>query len=340
MNDNASAPPANRFRVAAVQAAPAFLDLAGTVAKTVRLIGDAAAAGAKLVAFPECWCPGYPWWIWLGSPAWGLRFMVPYLRNALRRDSAEMARICAAAREHRIVVVLGYAEAEGGTLYMAQSIIGDDGRVLAHRRKLKPARIERSVFGQGDGSDLAVVDTRLGRVGALCCGEHFQPLLKCAMIAQGEQIHVAAWPAFSLLRGKAYLNGPEAATVASQMYAIEGQCFVLAPTMVNDEAVLAAVCDTDDKRAMLSVPGKAAAGGRAMIFAPDGKPMAEFLPEDQEGLVIAEIDTDALYAAKTAGDTLGHWARPDVVRLMLDRAPKPKVVEFGESLAAVPGAPR
>lgn len=326
---------AGRFRVAAVQAAPAYLDLAGTVAKTIRLIGEAAAGGAKLIAFPECWCPGYPWWIWLGNPAWGLRFMVSYFRNALRRESAEMAKICAAAREHGIIVVLGYAEVEGGTLYMAQSIIDDEGRVLAHRRKLKPARVERSVFGQGDGADLAVVDTRLGRVGALCCGEHFQPLLKCAMFAQSEQIHVAAWPAFSLLRGKAYLNGPEAATVASQMYAIEGQCFVLAPTTVNDEATLAAVCDSEEKRAMLSVPGKAAAGGRSMVFAPDGKPLAEFLPEDQEGLVMAEIDIAAIYNAKTAGDTLGHWARPDVVRLMLDLSPKPRVVEFGGSLAPV-----
>jgi aliphatic nitrilase len=86
---------------------------------------------------------------------------------------------------------------------------------------------------------------------------------------------------------------------------------------------------------MLSVPGKSAAGGRAMVFAPDGKPLAEYLPEDQEGLVLADIDLGALYAAKTAGDTLGHWARPDVVRLMVDLSPKPRVVTFGGALAPV-----
>ena len=191
-----------------MQAAPAFLDLAAGVAKAQKLIEQAAEAGARLIAFPELWLPGYPWWIWLGPPAFGMQFMPRYVENALRRDSDEMRALCETARRHKIHVVLGYAERAGGTLYIAQSMIGDDGSVLAHRRKLKPARTERSVFGQGDGSDLAVVDTPLGRLGALSCGEHFQPLLKSAMYAQFEQVHVAAWPAFSLLRGRAFLNGP------------------------------------------------------------------------------------------------------------------------------------
>lgn len=316
------------FLAAAVQAAPAYLDLGGTIDKTIRLIAQAAGEGARLIAFPECWCPGYPWWIWLDGPAPGMRFALPYFRNALHRDSAEMRAVCEAAAAHGIFVVLGYAEIEGGSLYMAQSIIGDDGRVLAHRRKLKPARMERAVFGQGDGSDLAVVDSPLGRIGAMCCGEHFQPLLKSAMYAQDEQIHVAAWPAFSLLRGKAFINGPEAAMMASRMFAIEGQCFVLAPTVVNDETTLSMVCANDQQREMLTVPGLAAAGGSGMVFAPDGRMLADHLPEDREGLVIGEIDLRSIHLAKTANDPLGHWARPDVVRLMVDRTPAPKIVDF------------
>jgi aliphatic nitrilase len=320
-----------KFVAATVQAAPAFLDLAAGVAKAQKLIAQAAESGARLIAFPELWLPGYPWWIWLGPPAFGMQFMPRYVENALRRDSDEMRALCETARRHQIHVVLGYAERAGGTLYIAQSLIGDDGNVLAHRRKLKPARTERSVFGQGDGSDLAVVSTPLGRLGALSCGEHFQPLLKSAMYAEGEQLHVAAWPAFSLLRGRAFLNGPDAATMASQIYAIEGQCFVLCATTVNDRATLDIVCKTDEQRKMLTVEGLAAAGGRSNIFGPDGAPLGAYLPEGEEGLVLAEIDLAALHFAKTAADPFGHWSRPDVVRLMVNREPAPPVAAMKDA---------
>ena len=320
------AAPEPAFVAAAVQAAPMYLDLAAGVAKAEALIAQAAAGGARLIGFPELWLPGYPWWIWLGSPTWGMKFMSRYLSNALHRDSPEMRTLCSAARRHRIHVVLGYAERDGGSLYIAQTMIDDTGSILAHRRKLKPARVERSIFGQGAGADLGVVDCALGRLGALSCGEHFQPLLKAAMYSQQEQLHVAAWPAFSLLRGRSYLNGPDAATVASQMYAIEGQCFVLCATSVNDRATLDIVCETDEHRSLMTVAGLDAAGGRSMIFGPDGAPLADYLPEEQEGLILAEIDMSALHLAKTAGDAFGHWSRPDVVRLMFNRQPAPNVV--------------
>lgn len=310
-----------KVRVAAVQAAPVFLDLRGTVDKTIRLIEEAAAGGASLVGFPENWIPGYPWWIWLDSPSWGLQFMTRYHKNAIRRDSDEMAALCAAARDNRINVVLGYTERSGGTLYMAQSIISDRGEALLHRRKLKPSRVERMVFGEGDGSHLAVVDTSIGRLSALCCWEHLQPLTKCAMYSQYPQIHVASWPSLSLYRGKAYAPGPEISMAASQIFAAEGQCFVVAATVVNDEDTLSILCDTPEKRAMLTVQGLEAAGGHSMIFGPDGRPLADPLPEDREGLVFADIDLDEILLAKTSADPLGHYARPDVLRLMFNPAP-------------------
>jgi nitrilase len=325
-------------RVAAVQAAPVYLDLGATVDKAIGLIEQAAADGVRLIGFPETWIPGYPWWVWLGAPSWGLQFQKRYHENALRRDSREMAALCAAAKRNKINVVLGYAERDGGSLYMSQSILGENGRALVHRRKLKPARTERQVFGEGDGGDLAVTPTSIGRVGAMCCAEHFQPLLKFAMYAEDEQIHVAAWPGFSLMRGRAYLNGPEAASVATQMYAIEGQCFALAATTVNDEAMLSVVCDTDDKRAMLTVEGKAAAGGASMVYGPDGSPLAEYIPEDQEGLVYADIDLSNILLAKTAADPLGHFSRPDVVRLMVNRKHAPAIVPYASAFDTVAGA--
>jgi hypothetical protein len=140
---------------------------------------------------------------------------------------------------------MGHSEKQGGSLYMGQWIIGADGETIAQRRKLKPTHVERTVFGEGDGSDLAVHDTPLGRVGALCCWEHLQPLSKYAMYAQNEQVHVAAWPSFSLYRGGAYALGPEVNNAASRIYAVEGSCFVLAPCATVSKEMVALLCGDD-----------------------------------------------------------------------------------------------
>ena len=157
-----------KYKVAAVQAAPVYLDLDATIDKTIAYIHEAAAAGARLIAFPETWLPGYPWYIWLGTPAWaiGKGFVQRYFDNSLAYDSAEAQRIRDAARQSGITVVLGLSERSGGSLYIAQWLIGNDGETIAKRRKLKPTHVERTVFGEGDGSDLAVHDLDIGRLGA------------------------------------------------------------------------------------------------------------------------------------------------------------------------------
>jgi aliphatic nitrilase len=156
-----------KFKAAAVQAAPAYLDLDATVAKTIDLLGAAARGGARLVAFPECWLPGHPLWTLLDSVAWGMQFVQRYFDNAMTANGVEMQAIQAAAREHAIHVVFGYAERAGGSLYMGQAIIDETGNRLATRRKLSPTHVERTVFGEGDGSDLKVHDTSKGRLCAL-----------------------------------------------------------------------------------------------------------------------------------------------------------------------------
>jgi nitrilase len=312
-----------RFRAAAVQAAPAFLDLDAGVDKAVSLIGEAATNGAQLIGFPETWLPGYPWFIWLDSPAWGLQFFQRYHDNSLAYGTPQAQRLVAAAREHGITVVMGLSERQGGSLYIAQWMIGPDGETIAQRRKLKPTHVERTVFGEGDGSDLSVYDTALGRLGGLCCWEHLQPLSKYAMYAQNEQVHVGAWPSFSLYTGAAYALGPEVNTSASRIYAVEGGCFVVAPCATVSAEMIELLCTDDTKRALLQ-PG----GGHARIFAPDGQQMHESLAPEAEGLVYADLDLGMIPLAKAAADPAGHYARPDVTRLLLNKTPGDRVVPF------------
>ena len=210
------------IKVACVQAAPVFLDLQASLDKAEKLVAEAAANGAGLIAFSETWLPGYPWWIWLGAPVEGVPFLPRYHANAVVQGSAEMRRLQLMARDNRIILVMGYAEREGGTLFISQVIIDEEGTILQSRRKLKPTHVERTIFGEGDGSDLRVVETTAGRLGALNCWEHLQPLNKMAMFAQHEEIHVASWPSFALYRDIAFALGPEVNNSASRIYAVEG----------------------------------------------------------------------------------------------------------------------
>lgn len=323
------------LKVACVQAAPAYLDLAAGIDKTIALIGEAAENGAGLIAFPETWLPGYPWFLWLDSPAWGMRFVERYHENSLVLGSDEARRISDAARAAGIHVVLGYSERDAGSLYIGQWLIDDCGETIGTRRKLKPTHVERTLFGESDGSSLTVFDTALGRVGALACWEHLQPLSKYALYAQHEQIHVAAWPSFSLYRAATSALGPDVNVAASRIYAAEGQCFVLAPCGVVSEEMIGLLCGDDaQKNALLQ-----AGGGHARIFGPDGGELAPPLGEHEEALLYATLEPAAITYAKAAADPVGHYSRPDVVRLMLNRTPNRTVVEFASPPSVLPDTP-
>jgi nitrilase len=247
--------------------------------------------------------------------------VVRYAQNSLEVGSPEFVRITDAARRLRIAIALGYSERIGGSLYMGQALINSGGEVLKARRKLKPTHVERSVFGDGDGSDIAVVDSELGRLGALCCAEHLQPLTKFAMFSQHEQLHIAAWPSFSVYENAAHLLGPEVNTAASQQYAVEGQAFVLAPTGMIGPAAYDTFVDSDAKRELLKL-----GGGHARIYGPDGRSLATALDPREEGLLYADIDYGEILAAKNAYDPVGHYSRPDVFKLLFNSAPSPRVI--------------
>jgi len=304
-------------KAAAVQAAPVFMDLNATVEKSVKLIEEAASKGCDLVVFPETWLPGYPWYIWLNNTMRNMKYFGDYHANSIEVGGDEFNTLARAARDNNIFVSAGASERDHGSLYIAQFLFGSDGSVLSARRKLKPTHQERTVFGDGDGSDLAVVETDLGRIGQLACWEHLQPLSKYAMYSMHEQIHCAAWPSFSAMP-QAYALGPELNNAASQLYAAEGQCFVIGACGIVSPEMIDIMVENDEHKEILL-----AGGGHAVIFGPDGAPLADKIPENEEGLLIADLDMGAITISKVFADPVGHYSRPDVTRLLLNRRPQP-----------------
>lgn len=323
-------------RVAAVQAAPVFLDRDATVEKAVALVEEAASRGAGLVAFPETWIPGYPAWIF-SAAGWddpGAKKAFRRLHgNAVDVPSPATDALCRAARACRTVLVVGMTERDGetsrGTLYNSLLFVSDRGELLGVHRKLMPTHAERIVWGLGDGSTLHVFDTRAGRVGGLACWEHWMPLVRFAMHAKGEQIHVAAWPE---------VGNPELHRFASRHYAFEGRCFsicVMGATLTPD----AIPADFELPEAMGAADDfEAAAGASAgtAIFAPDGSVVAE-APAGEETIVYADLDLGRIAEEQQALDVAGHYNRPDVFELVVDERPRRPVQARG---AAHAGAPR
>lgn len=316
----------SKFKVAVIQAAPVFMDLEGCLDKALLFIEQAAQQGAKLIAFPECWMPGYPWWIWLSATAHNIKYFQQYHENSLVVGSKTFNRLGEAARDNRIFISMGASERDHGSLYIAQFLFDDTGELLQARRKLKPTHMERTVYGDGDGSHFGVFDTALGNIGQLCCWEHIQPLTKYAMYSMHEQIHIAAWPSFSCYP-QAYSLGPALNGAVSQVYAVEGQCYVLAPCGVVSQDMYDLMVENEEQAALINV-----GGGHAQIYAPDGSPMCDQLAETEEGLLFAEIDLGAIAVAKSFADPVGHYSRPDVTRLLLNRTPQPKVEDLTPEL--------
>jgi aliphatic nitrilase len=317
--------------VAAVQAAPSFLDVGTGIERAVKYIEEAAAAGAKLVVFSETWLPGYPNHIWLGPVAWQMQFVGRYFENSIEAGSEQDKTLSRAAKDNRIQVSMGLSERAGGSLYIAQWHYAEDGELISRRRKLKPTHVERTVYGEGDGSDLTVCDTSIGRVGQLSCWEHLQPLSKYAMYAQNEQIHCAAWPNLALYEGGAYALGHQVNNAASMLYAVEGSCFVVAACALVSKEQQSILCEGDAMKESLCPVG----GGYTRIYAPDGQSIGSDIAHTEEGLVLAEIDLGMIAYAKAAADPAGHYSRPDVTRLMLNSKPQRPVMAFDETAGIV-----
>lgn len=303
------------IKAAAAQLAPVFLEQSATLEKACRSIREAAANGAQLIVFPEAFIPGYPYWAMVRDPLRINDFNRRLFQQSIEIPGPAITALCGAAKQADCYVVMGLNEREGGTLYNTQLFIGSSGDILGRRRKLMPTSHERMVWGRGDGSDLQVFPCPIGVLGGLICFEHSNALYRYAVQAQREEIHVASWPG-----GIPSINSIIDAAI--RHYAFEAQAFVISVTSLLTEEIIAALGNEG------SVSSLQPGGGYSAIVAPGGEYLAG--PEkEKEGLLYAELAFDKIADWKMIVDSAGHYARPDVVRLIVNRQPH-SPLEFEE----------
>jgi nitrilase len=306
------------FKIAAVQAAPVFLDREATVEKACALIAEAGHNGACLVVFPESFIPTYPDWVWAipaGEDGLLNELYAELLDQAVTIPSAATERLCRAARAAGTYVVIGLsernAEASNGSMYNALLYIDPRGQIMGKHRKLVPTGGERLVWAQGDGSTLAVYETPLGRLGGLICWENYMPLARYALYAWGTQIYIAAtWD-----RGEPWLS-------TLRHIAKEGRVFVVGCGMAlrRDD-----IPDRYAFKARFYAEGGAwINGGDSAIVNPDGAFIAGPVSE-REAILYADIDPQQMRGPKWMLDVAGHYARPDVFQLSVRTGAHPMI---------------
>ena len=306
----------SEHRVAVVQHPPVTLHREKTLRRGVELLEEAAAHGARLVSFPETWVPGYPEWLWRLRPGTDYELTGEIHRrlveNSVDLAAGDLKPIQAAARRLKVVVSIGIHERDGeysrGTLYNTIVLVGADGSILNRHRKLVPTNPERMVWGQGDATGLRVVETPSGRVGSLICWENYMPLARFALYAQGCEIYVAP----------TWADG-ETWIASMRHIAAEGRCWVLG----NGCAMRGKDIPADFPHRGEIFPDLESwfNAGDSLIVGPRGQVVAGPLHE-KHGIVYADCDRGAAVAAKRTLDVAGHYGRPDIFRLEIDRAPR------------------
>ncbi|WP_068297708.1 Nit6803 family nitrilase [Pararhodobacter sp. CCB-MM2] len=299
------------IRAAAVQIAPDLSGRAGTIERVLNAIAEAADKGAAFIVFPETFVPYYPYFSFVLPPVQQGAPHLELMKEAVVVPSPETQAVAEACRKRGVVVVLGVNERDHGSLYNTQLIFDADGTLALKRRKITPTYHERMVWGQGDGAGLSVVETKVGRVGALACWEHYNPLARYALMTQHEEIHAGHYP--GSLVGDIFRDQIE---VTMRHHALESGCFVVCATgWLTEEQIAQIHPDLALQAAMRS-------GCMTCVISPEGRHLAE--PRTSgEGLVIADLDMRLVAKRKRMMDSVGHYARPELLSLLHDTRPAP-----------------
>lgn len=327
------------IRLAAVQAAPIWLNREETVKKACQLIYEAGENGADVLGFPESFIPGHPVWYYYHpavSPR-SLKLAEDLFKNAVEIPSEATELLCAAARKAKVYVVMGVAEKRPnttGSLWNTQLFIDNKGKILGKHQKLVPTISERLVHMPGDGSTMRTFPTQFGQISSLCCGENFNPFAVSVLTAEYTVLHVANWPHHF---PPDYTPMSEISLLASRNIAYTAKCYVISACGINSEEMLEALPVTKQDKEFLSNPQKT--GGTAIIN-PRGDIIAGPWINNKEGILYADADLEMTVRGRLFHDFGGHYNRPDVFRLfinesnisLLDRITKPKQVVNNESL--------
>lgn len=315
------------FKIAAVQAAPVFMDMQASVEKACRLIDEAAQGGAKLAVFPEAFIPGYPDWIW-NVPAGQITLNQELYKNLLEQSisipSQEIDILCDAAKKAGIYVVIGVnernVEASGGTLYNTLIYISPDGELLGKHQKLVPTAPERTIWAYGDPSTLNIYDTELGKIGGLICHENYMPLVRYYLYGQGVEIYFA--PTYD--EGETWRSTIRHIGREGRVFAV-GCCMVLRKKDVIESL--------PQLESYYSEAGEWINTGNSVITDPNGDILAGPLSK-KEGILYADVNQEVTLGTRWNLDVAGHYARPDVFQLIVHKTPTPiiKVKENREIL--------
>lgn len=307
-------------KIAIVQQPPVFMDKHKTIEFAVAMVEEAAGQGAELVVFTEAYIPGYPAWIWRLRPGgdWNLseELHQRLLNNAVTVDTDELAPLYDAARTHNLTIVCGLEERDNqlsrATIYNTVITIGPDGHLLNKHRKLMPTNPERMVWGFGDATGLNVVDTPVGRIGALLCWENLMPLARYAMYSQGIEIYIA--PTYD--SGEGWIG-------SLQHIAREGCCWVIGCGNVMRGSDIPD--DLPGKSSLYPDKDEWVNPGDSLVIAPGGEILAGPLHRET-GILYCDIDRNKVGVARRAFDVSGHYSRPDIFQLHVNMQPQSSIV--------------